>query len=128
MVSKLYICSQAFPYPEWECDYEYFFATLCVYLTTLFSKIFCFSDFFRDWTGQKHRHTQTQTQTDMWTDRIFSIYGVFPHFQCIHIMCLRRHMKMINFSDSSQCNFGFHKVPLDAMSDCVKIRFCRTRC
>ena len=39
-----------------------FFFTLLVHLTTLFSKIFCFSDFFegRDGTGQ-----------DTWTDRHF---------------------------------------------------------
>ena len=42
-----------------------FFVTLEVYLTTLFSKIFCFSNFFggtgRDGRGQTDRHTDRQT-------------------------------------------------------------------
>ena len=52
-----------------------FFVTLEVYLTTLFSKIFCFSDFFSG-TGQDRRdrqtNRQTDKQTDIRTDRLFS--------------------------------------------------------
>ena len=64
MVLKSNIRSSALPRPAPQHDSEYFFDTLELYLTTLFSKIFCFSDFFGE-TGQDRK-------TDIWTDRLFS--------------------------------------------------------
>ena len=54
VVLKSYIRSSTLPCLATERDYEYFFVTLEVYLTTLFSKIFCFGDFFggQEGTGQ----------------------------------------------------------------------------
>ena len=71
VVLKLNIRSSALPRPALQHDSEYFFVTLEVYLTTLFSKIFCFSDFFSG-TGRDRRDRQTDRQTDIWTDRLFS--------------------------------------------------------
>ena len=49
----------------WQLDFECISFALDVYLTTLFSDIFCFSDFFCDGTGHDR-------QTDIGTDRLFS--------------------------------------------------------
>ena len=68
VVLKSNIRSLALPRPALQHDSEYFYVTLEVYLTTLFSKISCFSDFFGG-TGQTG---QTDRQTDIWTDRLFS--------------------------------------------------------
>ena len=58
-------CRLALPGPalQWhQCDSECILVTLEIHLTTLFSEIFCFSDFFvmgRDVTnGQTHRRTK----------------------------------------------------------------------
>ena len=59
------------PAQQWyQCDSECIFVTLEIHLTTLFSKIFCFGDF---WDG-KGRDVMGRTggQTDKGTDRIFS--------------------------------------------------------
>ena len=70
MVLKLNIRSSASPRPAPQHDSEYFFVTLEVYLTTLFSKIFCFIDFFSG-TGRDGTDG-TDKQTDIRTDRLFS--------------------------------------------------------
>ena len=62
-------CWLALPCPAlqwWQLDFECISFALEVYLTTLFSDIFCFSDFFCDGTGQMDRGTDTGT------DRLFS--------------------------------------------------------
>ena len=73
VVLKSNIRSSASPHPAQQYDSEYFFVTPEVYLTTLFGKIFFFSDFFggtgQDGTGQTG---QTNRQTDIRTDRLFS--------------------------------------------------------
>ena len=65
-------CQLALPCPaqQWhQCDSECIFVTLEIHLTTLFSEIFCFGDFFfvtgLDQTGRDR-------QTDIGTDRLFS--------------------------------------------------------
>ena len=63
MVLKSNIRSSASPRPAPQHDSEYFFDTLELYLTTLFSKIFCFADFFWDgmgWDGAGQTDTHTQ--------------------------------------------------------------------
>ena len=69
--------------------------TLEVYLTTLFSKIFCFSDFFfGDGTGQTGRDgtDRTDRQTDIWTDRLFSENIILDAFAsktfAVYLFCL----------------------------------------
>ena len=59
-------CRLALPYPalQWhQCDSECIFVTLEIHLTTFFSEIFCFGDFFCDGTDK---------QTDIGTDKLFS--------------------------------------------------------
>ena len=61
---------------QWhQCDSECIFVTLEIHLTTLFSEIFCFGDFFygtgRDGTDGR-THTHTDGRTDIGTDRLFS--------------------------------------------------------
>ena len=63
---KLNIRSSAFPCPALQHDSEYFYVTLEVYLTTLFSKIFCFSDFFGG--AGRDRRDGIDRQTDRRTD------------------------------------------------------------
>ena len=74
VVLKSNICSSASPCPAPQQDSEYFYVTLEVYMTTLFSKIFCFNDFFggtgRDRTDGTDK--QTDKQTDIRTDRLLS--------------------------------------------------------
>ena len=60
-------CGSALPCPTllWQqYDSECIFVTLEVYLTILFSEIFCFGDFFRDGMVRDR-------QRDIWTDRLF---------------------------------------------------------
>ena len=52
----------------WQLDFECISFALDVYLTTLFSDIFCFSDFFG---GQDGTDKQADKQTDIGTDRLF---------------------------------------------------------
>ena len=52
----------------WLLDFEHISFTLEVYLTTLFSDIFCFSDFFWDRTCRDG----TDGKTDIGTDRLSS--------------------------------------------------------
>ena len=50
------------PAQQWhQCDSECIFVTLEIHLTTLFSEIFCFGDFFIGWDG-------TDKQTHTWMD------------------------------------------------------------
>ena len=66
-------CRLALPCPaqQWhQCDSECIFVTLEIHLTTLFSEIFCFGDFFCD-TGQDGTG-RTDKRTDIGTDRLFS--------------------------------------------------------
>ena len=76
-------CLLTLPFPalQWhQCDSECIFVTLEIHLTTLFSEIFCFGDFFCDGTGRdvtdgqtdKQTDGQTDGQTDIGTDRLFS--------------------------------------------------------
>ena len=69
-------CRLALPCPaqQWhQCDSECIFVTLEIHLTTLFSEIFCFGDFFCDGTGRdKRTDKRTDKQTDIGTDRRFS--------------------------------------------------------
>ena len=63
-------CQLALPCPaqQWhQCDSECIFVTLEIHLTTLFSEIFCFGDFFCDGTGRD----VTNGRTDIGTDRLF---------------------------------------------------------
>ena len=63
-------CLLTLPFPalQWhQCDSECIFVTLEIHLTTLFSEIFCFGDFFFV-TGQD----VTNGQTNIGTDRLFS--------------------------------------------------------
>ena len=65
-------CRLALPCPaqQWhQCDSECIFVTLEIHLTTLFSEIFCFGDFFygTGWDGWTDGHTD-----GIWTDRLFS--------------------------------------------------------
>ena len=65
-------CWLALPCPaqQWhQCDSECIFVTLEIHLTTLFSEIFCFGDFWGDGTGWDG---QTDKRTDIGTDRLFS--------------------------------------------------------
>ena len=68
---RLYILSSASPRLALQHESKYFYVTLEVYLTTLFSKVFCFNDFFggtgRDGTDGTDK--QTDKQTDRHTDR-----------------------------------------------------------
>ena len=60
-------CQLALPCPaqQWhQCDSECIFVTLEIHLTTLFSEIFCFGDFFCEWTGQTV-DKQTDKRMDM---------------------------------------------------------------
>ena len=50
----------------WQLDFECISFALDVYLTTLFSDIFCFSYYFGDGTDK-----QADKQTDIGTDRLF---------------------------------------------------------
>ena len=63
MASKSNIGSLALPGPATQHDSEYFFVTLEVSLTTLFYKIFCFSDFFGG-TGRDGTDGRTDRLTD----------------------------------------------------------------
>ena len=65
----------ALPCPtlQWhQCDSECIFVTLEIHLTTLFSEIFCFGDFFCDRTGRDGTDGRTNGRTDIGTDRLFS--------------------------------------------------------
>ena len=76
-------CQLALPCPalQWhQCDSECIFVTLEIDLTTMFSEIFCFGDFFggRDGTGRdgqtnKQTDKQTQGQTDFSRKILFQI-------------------------------------------------------
>ena len=66
------LVSFALPCPaqQWhQCDSECIFVTLEIHLTTLFSEIFCFSDFFlwRDRTGRDVTDKQTNGHRDRQT-------------------------------------------------------------
>ena len=65
-------CRLALPCPALQCDSECIFVTLEIHLTTLFSEIFCFGDFFCDGTGRDVTDGRTNGQTDIGTDRLFS--------------------------------------------------------
>ena len=52
-----------------QCDSECIFVTLEIHLTTLFSEIFCFGDFFGGGTGQDGTDKQTNKRTNRHRDR-----------------------------------------------------------
>ena len=83
MVLKSNIRSSASPRPALQHDSEYFFVTLEVYLKTLFSKIFCFSDFFSG-TGRDGTDGTGQTgQTDKHMDRQTFLGKYYFRLDCI---------------------------------------------
>ena len=73
--------------------------TLEVYLTTLFSDIFCFSDFSlgQDMTERDGTDKQTNGPTDIGTDRRFSenvildAFKIIKYFVCYSDCCVRMH-------------------------------------
>ena len=90
-------CQLALPCPaeQWhQCDSECIFVTIEIHLTTLFSEIFCFVDFFGGGTGQDgtgRTNKQTNGQTDIGTDRLFSENIILDRVVCsrfLEFLCL----------------------------------------
>ena len=84
MVLKSNIRSSASPRPAPQHDSEYFFVTLEVYLTTLFSKIFCFSDLCRGRDGTDG----TDKQTDIRTDKLVYYFRYIINFELGYMACV----------------------------------------
>ena len=77
---------------QWhQCDSECIFVTLEIHLTTLFSEIFCFGDFFCDGTGRdKRTNGQTQGQTDFSRKILFQISTSSCFTDLIYIQTTRK--------------------------------------
>ena len=81
-------CCLALPCPalQWhQCDSECIFVTLEIHLTTLFSEIFYFGDFYCDGTGRDG--TERDGQTDIGTDRLFSENIILDCYELPVLLC-----------------------------------------